>query len=85
MLQLDVESCLVDGSVRLVNGSTKQEGRVEVCYNGVWGSVCDEGWDSTDGHVVCQQLGYIRQGKGLCCITYLKCTIVCVYLFLRIS
>ena len=27
-----------------------------------WGSVCDEGWDSTDGHVVCQTLGYTRQG-----------------------
>ena len=57
--------------MRLVNGSTKQEGRLEVCYNGVWGSVCDEGWDSTDGHVVCQQLGYTRQGKGLYNIQYI--------------
>ena len=51
-----------EDTVRLVNGSTEQEGRIEVCVNGVWGSICDQGWDTDDGDVVCQQLGYTRQG-----------------------
>ena len=46
-----------------MNGVISQEGRVEVCVNGVWGSVCDEGWDQTDAHVVCRQLGYASLGE----------------------
>ena len=44
--------------IRLVDGLTLHDGRVEICLNGVWGSVCDDGWDDRDAEVVCRQLGY---------------------------
>ena len=55
----------IDGDIRLVQGSTVTtlQGRVEVCDNSTWGTVCDNGWDVDDATVVCQQLGYSTAGK----------------------
>ncbi len=50
------------GDIRLVSGYIEQEGRVEICVDDVWGVICDDGWDKTDAHIACQQLGYAEQG-----------------------
>ncbi|XP_029466617.1 deleted in malignant brain tumors 1 protein-like [Rhinatrema bivittatum] len=44
--------------VRLADGFRKYQGRVEVFYDGVWGTICNHGWDLNDATVVCKQLGY---------------------------
>ena len=50
------------GSVRLSGGSS-QQGRVEICINNNWGTVCDDGWSTVDANIVCRQLGYSNAGK----------------------
>ena len=51
------------GQLRLAGGNIANEGRVEICMNNAWGTVCDDSWGSADATVVCQQLGHLTQGK----------------------
>ena len=67
-----MDNC-TDNEIRLVGGSDEREGIVQVCYNGVWGAICDDFEVSEDygpnkwlivtdksADVICKQLGFLR-------------------------
>jgi len=53
-----------NGDIRLVGGTTEFEGRVEICWNEVWGTVCDDFWSTFDAIVACRQLGFSPLGNN---------------------
>ena len=53
----------MDGDVKLVDGSNRLEGRVEICLNHAWGTICNNSFSISDATVVCRQLGYRFNGS----------------------
>ena len=74
-----------NGDIQLVDGDPNtngSEGRVELCINGVWGTVCDDFWGDEEAAVVCSQLGYGRSKPIIYTSTCTLCTF-CVKAFLK--
>lgn len=55
-----------DGDIRLVGGTNPLEGRVEVCINKAWGTICDVGFSTEDATVICNLLGVPYRSKSAC-------------------
>lgn len=52
------ESNCITGDIRLKDGSHANEGRVEICVNRAWSTVCaTSGWNLQAAQIVCKQLG----------------------------
>lgn len=64
-------TCLVSedhcahGELRLIGGTNDSEGRVEICINNEWGTVCDDSLGTNEAMVVCSQLNFLSQGQHL--------------------
>ncbi len=75
----------VEAFLRLMNGINSCSGRVEVLYNGTWGTVCDDEWDLTDAAMVCREIGcgnameakieaYFGEGSGQMWMDEVNCS-----------
>ena len=73
-----------DTAIRLVGGRVSVNeafGRVEICFGGIWGTVCDDHWDNTDAAVVCRQLGLNLGGRAFLCLFSTLQQVVSLFLF----
>ena len=61
-----------DWDLRVVNGTSVREGRVEICFNSAWGTVCNDNYGVADAQTLCSQLNFEGEMFALllCCFSY---------------
>ena len=59
----DPSATCIDGEIRLVSSPHEHAGRVEICHDNHYGTVCEDDWSTEDANVVCGQMGYEKFGK----------------------
>ena len=59
-----IHSSCENGEARLADGDTKREGRVEICIDGAWSSICGKDWDDREARTVCRQLKFPNHGQS---------------------
>lgn len=71
LISTDGGTC-TNNAIRMLRNTTstpfKTNGRVEVCHNNQWGSICDTAWGTADAKVACGQLGFSSSGKCRVCL-----------------
>ena len=83
MTRVNIREMCFDGELRLRDGFDENQGRVEICFGGVWGTICSDGPGWAEGGlmnaaVVCQQLGLVpssQQGMRYSCSYSCRCLI----------
>ena len=56
-----------NGELRLAGSTTAGQGRVEICINETWGTICDDSWGTPDASVACASLRFSRFSKQPLC------------------
>ena len=58
-------SVCAEGDLRIRGGLFVGQGRVEICHENIWGTICDDLWGNVDAAVACRQLGFPGGGEEI--------------------
>ena len=61
--EISLSDNCTEGDLRLVGGRSPNEGRLEICLNEQWGTVCHDYWSAADASVACRQLEFLSAGR----------------------